>query len=152
MTPKNIVVGQSIDAEKLQFARALRHKMTPAEAVLWASIRGRRLNDLKFRRQQIIDGYIADFFCSSAGLVIELDGAIHDAQAEYDANRDLVMSERGLRVIRISNAQIETELEAVLLEIAAIATNPNLVGGEDPTPRPPLRNGEGESEFRGARP
>ena len=152
MTPWNIVVGQSIDAEKLQFARTLRHKMTPTERILWASIRGRRLNDLKFRRQQIVDGYIADFFCSSAGLVIELDGAIHDAQAEYDTNRDLVMSERGLRVIRISNARIETELEAVLLEIAAIATDSNLVGGEDLSPRPPLRNGEGESEFHSVQP
>ena len=121
MTHRNIVVGQPIDADKLAFSRELRRTMTLSQKRLWGSIRGRQLDGLKSRRQQIIDGFIADFFCSIAGLVIELDGASHDSQADYDANRDIVMSERGLKVIRISNDRILFKLEAVLSEISIIA-------------------------------
>jgi very-short-patch-repair endonuclease len=132
MPHRNIVVGQPIDAEKLEFARVLRRTMTPAEARLWSSLRGRKLNGLEFRRQQIIEGYVADFYCPMAGLVIELDGSIHDAQGDYDANRDLVMLERGLRVIRYPNGRIHSDLESVLSEIASFARSAT----PDLTPRP----------------
>ena len=145
MPHRNIAAGQQIDAEKLDFARELRKQMTPAETRLWSSLRGRKLNGLKFRRQQIIDGFIADFFCSSAGLAIELDGSVHESQADYDANRDSVVSERGLRIIRISNDRIVFELEAMLVEISVIAGH-TPSHSADLTPQPPLRNGEGEPE------
>ena len=118
---RNIVAGQLIDAVKLDFARRLRRTMTPAETLLWGSLRGRRVSGLKFRRQQIIDGYIADLYCAEVGLVVELDGPIHDSQIEYDALRDSVMAARGLTILRIPNRRIGLELEQVLNEIATFA-------------------------------
>jgi very-short-patch-repair endonuclease len=121
---RNIVAGQPIDTEKLLFARQLRRTMTPSEKCLWPCLRGRRLNGIKFRRQQIIDGYIADFYCASIGLVIELDGPIHDSQIDYDELRDRVMAARGLTILRIPNSRIELELKQVLNEIATFAHGP----------------------------
>jgi very-short-patch-repair endonuclease len=50
--------------------------MTEAENILWQSLRGSRLAGLKFRRQQVIEGFIADFFCHGAKLVVEIDGPV----------------------------------------------------------------------------
>ena len=60
-------------------------------------------------------GFIADFFCHKAGLVLEVDGGVNQSaeQREYDARRDKVFSELGLRVIRFRNAEIEKALPAV---------------------------------------
>nr|WP_225894176.1 DUF559 domain-containing protein [Atlanticothrix silvestris] len=59
----NIVIGQAINPDKMQLAREFRRQMTPAEKILWQHLRGNRLNGLHFRRQQIIDGFIVDFYC-----------------------------------------------------------------------------------------
>src|SRR4029077_6787090 len=58
-------------------ARALRKNSTDAEGLLWAELRGLRLNSASFRRQVPIENYIADFVCHDAKLVIELDGGQH---------------------------------------------------------------------------
>ena len=50
--------------------------MTPEEKILWGCLRGNKLNGLHFRRQQVIAGYIVDFYCHSVRLVIEIDGKI----------------------------------------------------------------------------
>src|SRR5438270_8057 len=68
--------------EKRERARQLRRTMTPAETALWNHLRAGRLDSVHFRRQQIIDGFIADFYCHAAGLVIEVDGDIHAAQID----------------------------------------------------------------------
>jgi len=113
---RDVVVGQFVTEDKRQFARQLRREMTPQEAKLWEQVRNRRLGRFKFRRQQVIDGYIADFYCAEAGLVIELDGTVHDDQGEYDANRDRVIAARRLTVVRVPNDRIDNELAAVLSE------------------------------------
>ena len=77
MPVKNIVSGQQITKEKFQKAKELRRDMTSAEKVLWNELRGNKLG-VHFRRQQIIAGFIVDFYCHRAGLVIELDGDIHN--------------------------------------------------------------------------
>jgi very-short-patch-repair endonuclease len=100
MPIKNIIPGQRITLEKLQRARELRQEMTPAEKILWQELRGNKLG-VHFRRQQIISGFIVDFYCHKAGLVVELDGDIHTGQPAYDAERDKVLNELGLKVIRI---------------------------------------------------
>ena len=69
-------------------ARQLRQEMTPAEAILWKHLRTDQLGGLHFRRQQVLDGYIVDFYCHAAQLVIEVDGEVHASQHEYDAERD----------------------------------------------------------------
>jgi very-short-patch-repair endonuclease len=95
--------------------------MTPAETVLWQELRHSQMAKLHFRRQQVIDGFIADFYCHAAGLVVEVDGAIHDAQAEYDAERSQVFARRGIRVLRFANDHVLTDTAGVLAEITAVA-------------------------------
>ena len=113
---RDVVVGQFVTEDKRQFARQLRREMTPQEAKVWERVRGRRLGGFKFRRQQVIDGFIADFYCAEVGLVLELDGAVHEDQVEYDANRDRVIAEKRLTVARVPNDRIDNELETVLSE------------------------------------
>jgi very-short-patch-repair endonuclease len=126
MPKQNIITGQKIDPAKLQQAKALRRAMTPAEKRLWAALRTNRLDGFHFRRQQIIDGFIVDFYCHAAGLVVEVDGPVHEEQIEYDAERSRVLTARGLQTLRIKNEEIMHNLEDVLTRIRA-----NL------TPRPP---------------
>jgi very-short-patch-repair endonuclease len=86
-----IVRGQYINPSKLEKAKELRRDMTEAEKVLWEKLRGNQLNGLHFRRQQVIAGYITDFYCHSARLIVEVDGSIHDGQIEEDQYRESVL-------------------------------------------------------------
>ena len=117
MKPKNIVVGQKVTAAKVQRARELRQKMTPAERELWQKLRANRLDGWHFRRQQIIDGFIVDFYCHQAGLVIEIDGPIHAEQREADAEREAVLRARGLTVLRFTNREVMNRMRTVLSAI-----------------------------------
>lgn len=120
-------------------ARALRQSPTDAEALLWSKLRDRRLLGLKFRRQRPIVGYYADFACLEIGLVIELDGGQHAAEAAVsrDAARSEFLFSQGWRVLRFWNHDVLTELQAVLQTIAeALQQNPH--------PNPLPLAGEGE--------
>ena len=81
--------------------------LTPTEAILWQELRGNKLG-VHFRRQQVIAGFIVDFYCHKAGLVIELDGSVHQGveQKENDTERDEVLSEMGLRIVRFMNEDV----------------------------------------------
>lgn len=114
----NIVIGQQVTPVKVQRAKELRRQMTQEEKLLWQHLRANRLNGLHFRRQQIIDGFIADFYCHAARLVIEVDGEIHQQQAEYDAERDRILLARGLRLLRIQNEEVRQNLDRVLARIS----------------------------------
>jgi len=118
MPVKNIIFGQRVTDEKLERSRELRHEMTPAETILWQELRGNKLG-VRFRRQQVIAGFIVDFYCHKAGLVIELDGSVHqgDEQKENDAKRDKALNEMGLRIVRFKNGEIVKNLPVVLEKI-----------------------------------
>jgi very-short-patch-repair endonuclease len=73
MPVKNIIPGQKVTKEKLQRAKELRREMTPAEKLLWNELRANKLG-VHFRRQQVIAGFIVDFYCHKVGLVVEVDG------------------------------------------------------------------------------
>ncbi|NES17563.1 MAG: DUF559 domain-containing protein [Symploca sp. SIO3E6] len=118
----NIVIGQKVSSTKVQRAKELRRQMTPEEKILWQYLRANRLNQLHFRRQQIIDGFIVDFYCHAARLVIEMDGEIHQQQVEYDAERDRILSARGLQLLRISNEEVRQNLDKVLVIISTACT------------------------------
>ena len=79
MPLKNIVTEQKVTKEKQQRAKELRHDMTPAEKILWEELRANRLG-VHFRRQQVIAGFIVDFYCHKSALVVEVDGDILDLQ------------------------------------------------------------------------
>jgi len=53
-----------------------------------------------------VAGFIVDFYCHKAGLVIEVDGDIHDLQQEEDARREKVLREMGLRIVRFRNEEV----------------------------------------------
>jgi very-short-patch-repair endonuclease len=116
MPSKNIIPGQKVSKEKLQRSRELRREMTPAEKLLWKEIRANKLG-VHFRRQQVISGFIVDFYCHNADLVVEVDGDIHDLQQEEDARREKVLGELGLRIIRFRNEDVLKNLSTVLEKI-----------------------------------
>jgi very-short-patch-repair endonuclease len=95
-----IVTNQKVTAQKLQRAKELRREMTPAEKILWEELQANK-QGVHFRRQQIIQGFIVDFYCHRAGLVIEVDGDVHDLQEEEDERREKVFSAMGLRIVRL---------------------------------------------------
>lgn len=122
MPARHIVWGQQVTEAKKLKARELRREMTHAERMLWQHLRGSQMHGLRFRRQQIIYGYIADFYCHPAGLVIEIDGPIHEHQSEYDNERQTIIELNDLRVLRFTNDQVLTELDTVLSKISAAVT------------------------------
>ena len=120
MPVKNVIPGQHVTKEKLQRARELRREMTLAEAILWQELRANKLG-VHFRRQQIITGFIVDFYCHKAALVIEVDGDIHDLQKEDDARREKALSEMGLKIVRFRNDEILNNLLTVVKRIKELA-------------------------------
>jgi very-short-patch-repair endonuclease len=88
--------------------------MTLAESRFWDAVRANRLDGLPFRRQQVIEGFIADFYCNSLRLVVELDGGVHETQEGYDRFREKAIKHRGLKVLRFSNDDVVQRLDWVL--------------------------------------
>lgn len=107
-------------------SRNLRKRQTPQEKLLWEKLRNRNLSGKKFLRQFPIpykfDGkesfFVADFYCSEAKLIIEIDGKIHEKQKEYDKLRDDILSAMGFNLLRFNNEQIEHDIENVLIKIS----------------------------------
>ncbi|MCD8486676.1 MAG: DUF559 domain-containing protein [Desertifilum sp.] len=107
---------RQIPSELLQRARKLRQQQTPAEQLLWECLRDRRLYNAKFRRQHNLGQFIADFYCHTARIVIELDGKIHQQpqQQHRDRDRDQWMQANGFTVLRFRNEEVFSNTEAVL--------------------------------------
>ena len=120
--PQDYPFFHKAKATVFQNATQLRKTATEAEKVLWQQLRGRKLNDLKFRRQHGINQFIADFYCHELKLVIELDGSIHHLKdvAQYDEYREKLIQEFGLKVLRFSNDEVLKDLESVLHKIIEI--------------------------------
>ena len=109
-------------------ARALRQRMTPTERVLWNGLRNHQLDELKFRRQRPIGPYVVDFSCIESHLIIELDGAVHDTQIEYDHDRDEYLQAHGFHILRFHNEEVLADLGIVMQRIREEALTP------DPSP------------------
>ncbi|MFL5148661.1 MAG: endonuclease domain-containing protein [Microvirga sp.] len=119
-------------------ARALRQRMTEPEKRLWRHLRQRLpVERTHFRRQVPIEGYVADFCCLKARLVIEVDGNQHgfDANAQRDAARTEALKSRGYRMLRFSNREVMTAIDIVLDTILAA------LGPSPPTPGPSPQGG-----------
>jgi very-short-patch-repair endonuclease/tetratricopeptide (TPR) repeat protein len=91
----------------IQKAKEMRHEPTEAENKLWDRLRNRKTG-YKIRRQHIIQGFIADFFCVEKNVVIEVDGGIHltPEQKEHDKFRTDILNSHGYTVIRYSNEEV----------------------------------------------
>ena len=123
-------------------AKTMRRELTDAEAKLWRLLRAKRLEDFKFRRQQPIGMFIADFVCQSQRLIVEADGSQH-AESETDAHRTAWLADRGYRVLRFWNADILLRPDDVMATLYAALCQPlsPLACGESPSPS----RGEGRS-------
>jgi len=119
MPVKNIIPGQKVTKEKLERAKELRREMTLAEKLLWQEVRAKKLG-VRFRRQQVIAGFIVDFYCHKSALVVEVDGDIHDLQQDEDARREKDLREMGLRIVRFRNDEVVMNLSAVVGKITPI--------------------------------
>jgi len=103
------------DPRLTHFARDLRRRSTDAERRIWSCLRGNRLGGHTFRRQHPIAGYITDFYCHAARLVVELDGGQHatpEALA-YDECRTAAMAAVGVQVIRFPDYDALKNSDAV---------------------------------------
>jgi very-short-patch-repair endonuclease len=112
---KNMYFGAT--PQTLKKAKLLRSKTTQAETILWERLKGKQVNELRFRRQYPINIYIVDFYYHSQKLVIELDGGIHKTQIEYDNERTKDLEMYGLKVIRFNNYEVEKNIELVISKI-----------------------------------
>jgi very-short-patch-repair endonuclease len=112
-------MGQRVDPMKIARARELRREQTPAEQALWELLKGKQLDGFKFRRQQVIDGFIADFYCNGAELIIEIDGGVHENRMEADAVKEAVFRGRGLLTLRFTNEEVLESPESVCQRIAS---------------------------------
>lgn len=111
-------------------ARAMRREPPLYERRLWAILRDRRLEGLKFRRQVVLGRYVVDFLCLRHRLIVEADGP-HHADRAQDAARDAWLHGQNFRVLRFANTEIENRPHQVLAAIIE-AVRPN----GDPKPPP----------------
>jgi very-short-patch-repair endonuclease len=97
-------------------ARSLRRNATSAERRLWEGLRRGQVADFRFRRQVILGGFIADFACFEARIVIEVDGATHSTDCELarDATRSAALAAQGYDVLRFTNDDVFHNLDGVL--------------------------------------
>jgi crossover junction endodeoxyribonuclease RuvC len=92
----------------------LRRDAADVEALLWRRLRDRQLADAKFRRQEPILGFTADFVCHEKQLIVELDGGQHASRTEEDGRRTRLLEQAGFRVLRFWNSDVVENLDGVL--------------------------------------
>src|SRR5262245_5840537 len=133
-------------ASTTQIARHLRKRQTDAERYLWFRLRNDRLGGLKFRRQMQLNGFIVDFCCPDAKVVIELDGGQHPdlVHQEQDQLRTKNLGGSGYFVLRFWNNDVLRNIDGVLEEILSRASQ-QLFEPPHPIPLP-----SGEREPAGA--
>ena len=107
-----------------QRAKQLRKNSTKAERILWAKLSNKQINGLKFRRQAVVaDTYIADFYCPSLKLIIEIDGVIHNnvAVKNNDLDRTKQLELSGFNIIRFKNIDVLSNVEEVIVNILRVS-------------------------------
>ena len=120
----------------------MRKFSTPAEGVIWSCLRSRKFGGYKFRRQEPIGSYIADFYCAELKLVIEMDGEHHRSadMSDYDSARTERFMRGGIRVVRISNRDlmvpgiVEAQIRWAIEQAGGKLDNPS-PGLRPPSPR-----------------
>jgi very-short-patch-repair endonuclease len=111
------MADNGLTAKRLRpLARKLRTNQTSAERTLWRALQRKLLETFRFRRQVPLCGFIADFACLEARLVIEVDGATHSTGAELrrDGAREAALRENGHSILRFTNDDIYRNLDGVV--------------------------------------
>jgi very-short-patch-repair endonuclease len=139
--------GWGLSAERLaelhRRAAEMRRNPTEPEKRLWRYLSKSQIEGFKFRRQDVIGYYIADFACPSANLIVEVDGDTHDDSK--DRIRDDKLAEFGFGVLRVTNADVLRNMEGVLVLITEA-----LRKADRPHPNP-SPEGEGLKKVEGSK-
>ncbi len=101
----------------------LRNNSTPAECELWNYLKGKRICNLKFRRQHSISNYILDFYCPQLKLAIELDGEYHVYNEEYDILRDKKLNILGITTLRYENLMVFEHPDVIIEDVQQFYEN-----------------------------
>jgi len=125
--------GKDVTSGITKIAKTLRKRPTDAERLLWKHLRTKQIDDMKFRRQEPIGSYVADFVCFESNVVIEVDGGQH-AASEKDIIRDAWFRSQGFKVLRFWNHDVLLNIEGVLEVIRAACT-------ARPPLTPPIKGG-----------
>ena len=106
-----------------ELAKELRNNLTNEEMILWGILK-EKFPTLKFRRQHPISNYIADLYCHSKKLIIEIDGSIHNLEDVRlnDIQRQKELEDLGIIVIRFTNKEIRNNIDRVI-EIIEVTLN-----------------------------
>jgi very-short-patch-repair endonuclease len=114
---QSYLTGNKKNFESLQLrALEMRKNPTEEEEYLWEELKDNKL-DAHIRRQHVIDNFIADFISIKDKLIIEVDGEIHNNQAEKDEERTKIFNQLGFRVLRFTNDEVINNIENVLIKI-----------------------------------
>ena len=129
--------------ELFQRAADMRKNPTKAEKMLWKFLRKFRSTGFIFRQQHPIDIFIADFYCHTLKLIIEVDGEIHssDEAQRYDDGRTGELEKLGLCVIRFTNDEVINNQEHVQKEIFKYIPGKSLPSEKSPLPKSLPREG-----------
>src|SRR5690554_2135332 len=107
-------ISDALRERMVEVSRQLRREPTPSEDILWQTLRDRRLEGRKFRRQQPVGPFVLDFFCPEERLAVEVDGPVHETQQEADAERQRLIESLGIRFVRLTAEEVENDLPTAL--------------------------------------
>ncbi|MCP5395744.1 MAG: endonuclease domain-containing protein [Sphingomonadaceae bacterium] len=131
-----------------QRAREMRSNPTEPEKLLWRNLSNSQLEGLKFRRQEVIGPYIADFMCPARSLIVEVDGDTHDEVK--DRLRDGELADFGFHVLRVTNEEVMRNMDGVLQAIGLAAEGRVSRHMPHPNPSPEGEGLECRAPLRGA--
>ncbi len=114
---RNFVLNLPYNVSLKSRAKALRKAGNFSEVVYWTEVRNKSFWNIDFDRQRIIGNYIVDFYVKALGLVVEIDGEIHNFQEKYDEKREMYLKELGLKVFRISTTKMLFDTENVMKDL-----------------------------------
>jgi very-short-patch-repair endonuclease len=111
-------VGNFSLQEKRDFADHMRRTGTAAEKQFWWKL-SRNQFRYRFQRQQLLAGYIVDFYCAQLKLIVEIDGSIHEREdvAADDEQRDRILTDRGYLILRFTNQDVLDHMTVVLMRL-----------------------------------
>ena len=104
-----------------ELAKNLRNNVTPTEMILWGRLK-EYFPKLKFRRQHPISLYIADYYCHTEKLIIEIDGSVHELEEvkSNDLIRQKDLEDLGIKILRFTTKEIMHNIDTVLQKIETI--------------------------------
>jgi very-short-patch-repair endonuclease len=114
---RNFILNLPYNPSLKDRTKALRKAGNFSEVVFWKEVSNKSFWNIDFDRQRIIGNYIVDFYVKTLGLVIEIDGEIHNFQEDYDEKRELFLKNLGLRIFRISTTKMKYDTENAMKDL-----------------------------------